>query len=56
MSERKEQWWKAEKGKVYDLVLQHVQTIERNQTELFNRFVKLAVVLVSCIHFVHATT
>jgi hypothetical protein len=40
--DRKEMWWKAEKGMVFDLVLQHVQEVEQRQSDMFDRFVKLS--------------
>jgi hypothetical protein len=35
-------WDKADKGQVHQVVIQHVQRIEREQSDLYDRFVKLA--------------
>lgn len=35
-------WWKAERNMVHERVFEHVRVIERDQFDLFDRFVKLA--------------
>ncbi len=35
-------WWKADEGKVHERALPYVQTVERAQSDHFDRFVKLA--------------
>lgn len=37
-----EQWHRADKGKVHDAVFRHVERIEADNAEMFDRFVKLA--------------
>lgn len=39
---RQEQWFKAKKGEVHQLLLDHVRRVEQDQFDLFDRFVKLA--------------
>ncbi len=39
---KKNKWWKADKGKVHTLLLQHVQAVEQSQFDLYNRFVQLS--------------
>src|SRR5687768_10387679 len=42
MSESKEKWWRAEKGRVHKRVLEYVQRVEQEQFDHYDRFVKLA--------------
>lgn len=42
MSFQKTKWWQADKGKVHQQLLQHVQSVEQTQFDLFNRFVRLS--------------
>jgi hypothetical protein len=42
MGSTSEPWWKAEKNEAHNRILDHVRLIERDQFDLFDRFVKLA--------------
>lgn len=39
---REPSWWQAEKGKVSRKVLEHVQNVERAQSDIYERFLRLA--------------
>jgi hypothetical protein len=41
MTKNLETWWRADKGKVFETLLTHVRTIEQDQSDLRDRFVKL---------------
>lgn len=42
MSFKKSKWWKADEGKVHLQLLPHVQAVEQDHFQVFNRFVRLA--------------
>lgn len=42
MTFSKQQWWRAEKGAVHQQLLQHVQAVEQDHFDLYQRFVQLA--------------
>lgn len=41
MTQRRAAWFRAEEGKVHETVFEYVSTVEGNQSDLFERFVKL---------------
>ena len=41
--ERDEPWWSADEGGVWETLIPYVEQVERNQSDLFDRFMKLAV-------------
>jgi hypothetical protein len=42
MGSTQEPWWKAEKDRAHERVFEHVRLVERDQFDLYDRFVKLA--------------